>query len=167
VWSDWTKVSFLSSPREITLSKIVWSYPQKSYPRYSYDKSVYQISFEYVQPRKIFSESMKINSCDIVALRENFVDRPESYDSFSAKSCVFHAHGLGVYFSTPLHNVAQSKVSKFRKTFTYYSRTITNLTKFDFPLPRDQRSRSRIWQMISEKFKCVTFKAALDDVRYL
>jgi hypothetical protein len=49
-------------------------------------------------------------SCDIVALRENFVDRPESYDSFSAKSCAFLAHGLGVYFSIPLHNLAQSKV---------------------------------------------------------
>jgi hypothetical protein len=59
-------------------------------------------------------------SCDIVALRENFIDRPESYDSFSAKSCVFLAHGLGVYFSIPLHNLAQSKVSKILKTFTYY-----------------------------------------------
>jgi hypothetical protein len=45
-------------------------------------------------------------SCDIVALRENFVDRPESYDSFSAQSCVFLANGLGVYFSIPLHNLA-------------------------------------------------------------
>jgi hypothetical protein len=33
-------------------------------------------------------------------------------------------------------------------------------------LPRDQTSRSWIWQIISEKFKCVTFKAALDDIRY-
>jgi hypothetical protein len=88
-------------------------------------------------------------SCEIVALRKNFIDRPESYDSFSAKSCVFLAHGLGVYFSIPSHNLAQSKVSKISKTFTYYSRTISNLTKFDFPLPRDQTSRSRIWQMIS------------------
>jgi hypothetical protein len=56
---------------------------------------------------------------------------------------------------------------KFPKTFTYNSRSITNLTKFDFPLPRDQTSRSRIWQMISENFKCGTFNPALDDVRYL
>jgi hypothetical protein len=34
-------------------------------------------------------------SCEIVALRENFVERPESYSSFSAKSCIFLAHGLG------------------------------------------------------------------------
>jgi hypothetical protein len=34
-------------------------------------------------------------SCEIVALRENVVYRPESYDSFSAKSCVFLAPGLG------------------------------------------------------------------------
>jgi hypothetical protein len=71
-------------------------------------------------------------SCDIVALQENFVDRPESYDLFSAKSCVFLAHGLEAYFSIPLHNLAQSKVSKIPKTFTYYSQTITNFTKFDF-----------------------------------
>jgi hypothetical protein len=105
-------------------------------------------------------------SCETVALRESFIDRPESYDSFSAKSCVFLAHVLGVYFSILLHNLAQCKISQIPKTFTNYSRTITNLTKFDFPLPRDQTSRSRISQMISEKFKCVTFKAALDDVRY-
>jgi hypothetical protein len=111
----------------------------------------------------VVQEDPTLSSCDIVALRENFVDRPESYDSFS---CVFLAHGLGVYFSIPLHNLAQSKVKEILKTFTYYSRTITNLTKFDFPLPRDQTSRSRIWPMISEKFKCVTFNAALDDVRY-
>jgi hypothetical protein len=28
-------------------------------------------------------------SCEIVALRENFIDKPESYDSYSAKSCIF------------------------------------------------------------------------------
>jgi hypothetical protein len=31
-------------------------------------------------------------SCEIVALRENVVDRPESYDSFSAKIYMFLAH---------------------------------------------------------------------------
>jgi hypothetical protein len=31
-------------------------------------------------------------SCEILALRENFLDRPESYDSFSAKNCIFLAH---------------------------------------------------------------------------
>jgi hypothetical protein len=35
---------------------------------------------------------IKVGSCEIVALRENFVDRPESYNSFSAKSCIFLAH---------------------------------------------------------------------------
>ena len=33
-------------------------------------------------------------SGEIVALLENFVDRPKTYDSFSANSCVFLAHGL-------------------------------------------------------------------------
>jgi hypothetical protein len=36
-------------------------------------------------------------SCEIVALRENFVDRPESYDSFSAKSCVFLHTVWGIF----------------------------------------------------------------------
>ena len=40
-------------------------------------------------------------SCEIVALREMFVDRPESYDSVSAKNCIFHAHGLGYIFLFP------------------------------------------------------------------
>jgi hypothetical protein len=39
-------------------------------------------------------------SCEIVALREN-VDRLESYDSVSAKSCVFFAHDLGYISSFP------------------------------------------------------------------
>jgi hypothetical protein len=52
-----------------------------------------------------------------VALRENFVDRRESYDLFSAKSCIFlvheKTHAVWVYFSIPIHNLPQSKVSKY------------------------------------------------------
>jgi hypothetical protein len=33
-------------------------------------------------------------------------------------------------------------IKKFLRHYTYYSRTITNLTKFDFPLPYDQTSKS-------------------------
>jgi hypothetical protein len=40
-------------------------------------------------------------SCEIVALRKKSVDRPESYDSFSAKKCVFLAHGLGYMSAFP------------------------------------------------------------------
>jgi hypothetical protein len=58
----------------------------------------------------VYKKGKHTLSCDIVALRENFIDRPESYDSFRAKSCVFLVHDLGVYFSIPLHNLAQSKV---------------------------------------------------------
>jgi hypothetical protein len=54
-----------------------------------------------------------IYSCEIVALQENFVDRPESYDSFRAKSCLFLAYGLGVYFSIPIQDLTKSKVSKY------------------------------------------------------
>jgi hypothetical protein len=86
-------------------------------------------------------------SCETVALRENFVDRPESCDSFSAKSCVFLAHGTGYISPFPCTAWPKARYQKIPNTFTYYSGTITNLTKFDFPLPRDQTSRSPIWQM--------------------
>ena len=36
--------------------------------------------------------SVETPSCEIVAHRENFIDRPESYDLFSAKKCIFLAH---------------------------------------------------------------------------
>jgi hypothetical protein len=39
--------------------------------------------------------SVNFPTYKILALLENFVDRPESLDSFSAKSCVFLTHGLG------------------------------------------------------------------------
>jgi hypothetical protein len=48
-----------------------------------------------------------ISSSEIVALRENFVDTPES----SAKSCVFLEHSLMYIFSNHIHNLTQSKVS--------------------------------------------------------
>jgi hypothetical protein len=41
-------------------------------------------------------------SCEFVDLREYFVDRPESYDSFSAKTCARkNAHGLRYISSFP------------------------------------------------------------------
>jgi hypothetical protein len=89
-------------------------------------------------------------SCEIVAHRENFVERPESYDSFSAKNCIFLVHSLGYIYPYPYITWPKARYQKIPKTFSYYFRSITNLTKFNFPLPRDQTSRSRIWQMISE-----------------
>jgi hypothetical protein len=38
------------------------------------------------------SRSFHVNSCKFVALWQNFVDRPESYDLNSAKSCIFLVH---------------------------------------------------------------------------
>jgi hypothetical protein len=43
-------IGIFLSPRAITLSKMARSYPKITWPRYAYDKSVYQISFQYVQP---------------------------------------------------------------------------------------------------------------------
>jgi hypothetical protein len=56
-------------------------------------------------------------SCEIVALRENFVDRPESYDLLSAKKVVYFLRTkkrarFGVYISITIHNMTQNKVSK-------------------------------------------------------
>jgi hypothetical protein len=68
-------------------------------------------------------------SYEIVALREN-VDRPESYDSFSAKSCIFLAHKKKnrARFSPFLYTTCpKARYKKNRKTFTFFSRTITNL----------------------------------------
>jgi hypothetical protein len=101
-------------------------------------------------------------SSEIVALRENFVDRPESYDSFSAKVVYFLRSDWGIF----LHSHTQSDLIKVRyqkipKTFTDYNHTITILTKIDFPLQRDQTSRSRIWQMISENSSVVLSRLLL------
>jgi hypothetical protein len=63
-------------------------------------------------------------SCEIVALRENFVDRPESYDSFSAKSCihVFLAHekmrtDWGIFFHSHTQSDPKQGIKKFRRHF--------------------------------------------------
>jgi hypothetical protein len=93
-------------------------------------------------------------SCEIVAFRENFADRSESYDSFCAKSYVFLAHSLGYISPFPYTTWPKARYQKIPMTFIYYSRTITNHTKLDFPLLHvsDKTSRSRILQMTSEKF---------------
>jgi hypothetical protein len=88
-------------------------------------------------------------SCEIVALQEN-VDRPESYDSFSAKSCAFLAHGLALISPFPYTTWRKARYQIIPKAFTYYSLIITNFTKLYFPSLRDQTSRDRIWQMIRE-----------------
>jgi hypothetical protein len=66
-----------------------------------------------------FRHRKQIRSCEIVVLRESFVDRPESYDLFNAKIFIFLAHEkrarFGVYFAIPIHNQPQSKVSKYSK----------------------------------------------------
>jgi hypothetical protein len=55
-----------------------------------------------------------ITSYETVALQENFVDRPESYDLFSAKSCLFLAHSLG-YISPFLYTICPK--ARYKKKF--------------------------------------------------
>jgi hypothetical protein len=87
-------------------------------------------------------------SCEIVALRENFVDRPESYDSFSAKSCIFFAHEKtrkvwGYICPFPYTTCPKTRYQKFPKTFNYCSPIITNLTNiWDRP---EQPWKSNTW----------------------
>jgi hypothetical protein len=97
-------------------------------------------------------------SCKIVALRKNVVDRPKSYDLFSAKSCVFLAHSLG--YISPFPYTTWPKARYQKNSYVSYQLFSCHhcLTKFDFPLSRDQTLRSRIWQIISEKFKCGTLR---------
>jgi hypothetical protein len=106
-------------------------------------------------------------TCEILALREKFFDRPESYDSWCVKRCVLLVHDLE--YISPFSYTAwpKARYQHISKIFPHYSRTITNLTKFDFPLPLDQTWESRIWQMIIKKFKCGIFKDGLGEVRYL
>jgi hypothetical protein len=69
------------------------------------------------------SGSNRLNpSCEIIALRQN-VDRPESYDSFSAKSCVFLPHSLGYISLIPYRICPKARPM----SFTYYSHIITTL----------------------------------------
>jgi hypothetical protein len=74
-----------------------------------------------------------LNSCEIVALRENFIGRQESYDSYSAKSCILlahekKAHGLGYISPFPYTIWPKAMYQKIPKTFSYCARSITNLT---------------------------------------
>jgi hypothetical protein len=68
------------------------------------------------------NHSLWTPSCESVSLLENFVDRPESYDLFSAKSCIFLAHektctvwGIFLHFHTQ-HNPKQG-IKKFLRHF--------------------------------------------------
>jgi hypothetical protein len=81
-------------------------------------------------------------SCEFVALQENFVDRPESYDSFSAKSCIFLAHGLGYVSSFPYTIWPKARYTCIK--FSYYSRIITNLTNIIWHRP-EQPYKSHTW----------------------
>jgi hypothetical protein len=55
---------------------------------------------------------------EIVALRKNFVDRPESYDSFSSKSCVFLSHEItrtvwGIFLHPHTQPAPKQGIKKF------------------------------------------------------
>jgi hypothetical protein len=87
-------------------------------------------------------------NCEIIAIRENFVDRPESYDLFSAKSCIFLVHEKtrtvwGYISPSPYTTCPKARYQNIPKTFSYYSRTITNLT--NIWLRPEQPWKSHIW----------------------
>jgi hypothetical protein len=68
-------------------------------------------------------------SCEIVALRENFVDRMENYDSFSAKSCVFLVHGWGIFLHSHSQPDLKQGIKKFLKHIpTNLIQSLTMLT---------------------------------------
>jgi hypothetical protein len=77
-----------------------------------------------------FGLVLVVDSCAIEALRENFVDRPESYYSFRGKGCIFLVHKkMRTVF--PFHTQPDTKqgIKIFLKHFpTTLARTITNLT---------------------------------------
>jgi hypothetical protein len=67
-------------------------------------------------------------SCEIVALRENYIDRPESYDSFSAKSCIFLAHEKtrtvwGIFFNSHTQPDPKQSIKK-KKLLRHFPTTL-------------------------------------------
>jgi hypothetical protein len=63
-----------------------------------------------------------IVSCEIVALRENFIDRPESYDSYSAKICIFLVHEKtrtvwGIFLHSHTQSDPKQGIKKFLRHF--------------------------------------------------
>jgi hypothetical protein len=63
-----------------------------------------------------------MSSCEVVALRENFIDRPESYDSYSTKSCIFLAHEKtrtvwGIFLHSHTQSDPKQGIKKFLRHF--------------------------------------------------
>jgi hypothetical protein len=132
-----------------------------------------QITLSKLHNNLIFNSiCMFLHSCEIVALRENVDDRLQSYDSFSTKSwqCVFLAHGFG--YISPFPNRQSAPKQGIKKFLCYLptTRTITTLQSFT-SLCHVTKYRDLEYMAndtpVGEKFKCGTFKAALNDVRYL
>jgi hypothetical protein len=105
-------------------------------------------------------------SCEIVALLENFVDRPRRATICSVLKVLYFLRTVWGYISPFQYTIwPKARYQKMPKTFAYNFCTITNLKKFHFPLPRDQTSRSWIWQMISENSSVgLSIKTALDVI---
>jgi hypothetical protein len=74
---------------------------------------------------------LKYHSCEIVAHRENFVDRSESYDLFSAKNCIFLAHEKtrtvwGIFLHSHTQPDLNHSIKKFLRHF--HSTLVPSLT---------------------------------------
>jgi hypothetical protein len=71
-------------------------------------------------PHTLFDSNVWMLSCEVVALRENFVNRPESCGSLSTKICIpgdiscarKNTHGLGYIFLHPHTQPAPNQGSK-------------------------------------------------------
>jgi hypothetical protein len=97
-------------------------------------KALYQKRLEDLQVgihRLVTVWSLSINwwlcghypSCEFIALRENFVDRPKSYDSFSAKSRIFLTHEKmctvwGMFLNSHTQPDPKQSIKKFLRHLT-------------------------------------------------
>ena len=77
------------------------------------------------------------SSCEIVALRKNFVDRPESYDSASAKNCTFLAHEKtrmvwGIFLYSHTQPVPKQGIKIF---LTHFTTTLSNIVQSSLASP--------------------------------
>jgi hypothetical protein len=74
--------------------------------------------------------------------------------------------GIFLYSHTKPDPKQSTCIKKFLRHLPSTIVPSVHLKKFEFPLPHDQTSRSRIWLQISEKFRCGNFNAALNKLSH-
>jgi hypothetical protein len=110
-------------------------------------------------------------SCEILALWENFIDRPQRAmirSVLKVVSCFLCAEKrvrFGVYFTIPIHNLTKARYQQILKTFFYYSRTITQLTDIWYRPEQLWESRTSIFCLSFAIFEIPMFGHMTKEVK--